>query len=131
MSRDIYISAQHILSKANVKVDTLSRQIYSNSEWSLNDNVFHRIISETFVPEIDLFASRLTAKTDKFISWHPDPGAMAFMSWSNMSCYAFLPFSLLPRVLAKILNDLAPVWSTQSWYPFLLQLLIDQPITVP
>ena len=141
MSRDIHISAQHIPGKTNVRADRLSREIYSNLEWSLDDKVFHRIISQTFVPEIDLFASRLNAKTAKFISWHPDPGAMAYdafsISWSNMSCYAFPPFSLLPRVLAKILNDeasvllIAPVWPTQSWYPLLLQLLIDLPIRLP
>lgn len=109
----------------------------------LDGKVFNRIISQTFVPEVDLFASRLNAKSDKFISWHPDPGAMAFdafsVSWSNMSCYAFPPlwFSLLPRMLAQVLNDkalallIAPVWPTQSWYPLLLQLLIDQPIRLP
>ena len=141
LSRDIHISAQHIPGKTNVRADRLSREIYSNLEWSLDDKVFHRIISQTFVPEIDLFASRLNAKTAKFISWHPDPGAMAYdafsISWSNMSCYAFPPFSLLPQVLAKILNDeasvllIAPVWPTQSWYPLLLQLLIDLPIRLP
>ena len=26
---------------------------------------------------------------------------------------------------------IAPVWSTQSWYPLLLQLLIDRPILLP
>ena len=64
------------------------------------------------------------AKSGKLISWHPDPGAMAFdafsVSWSNMSCYAFPPFSLLPRVLAKVLNDkalvllISPVWPTYT-----------------
>ena len=31
----------------------------------------------TFVPNIDLFASRLNANTDCFVSWHPEPGAIA------------------------------------------------------
>ena len=31
------------------------------------------------------------------------------LRWTNMSCYAFPPFSLLPRVLAKIRNDEALV----------------------
>lgn len=40
-------------------------------------------------------------------------------------------------MLAQVLNDkalallIAPVWPTQSWYPLLLQLLIDQPIRLP
>ena len=35
--RDIFISAQHIPGKANNQVDTVSREISSNLEWSLND----------------------------------------------------------------------------------------------
>ena len=66
-----------------------------------------------FAPDIDLFASRLNAKTNKFVFWHPEPGAVTYdaftMSWANVQCYAFPPFSLLPRVLAKILKDQAMV----------------------
>ncbi|XP_068690471.1 uncharacterized protein [Montipora foliosa] len=139
--RDIFISAQHIPGKANNQADTLSREISSNLEWSLNGEVFQDIISQTFTPEIDLFASRLNAKTAKLISWHPQPGAVATdafsLSWANMNCYAFPPFSLLPGVLAKIRHDKAlvllivPVWPTQSWYPLLLQLSTVQPILLP
>ena len=139
--RDIFISAQHIPGKANNQADTLSREISSNLEWSLNDEVFHEVISQTFIPEIDLFASRLNAKTAKFISWHPQPGAVAVdafsLSWAIMNCDAFPPFSLLPRVLAKIRHDktvvllLAPVWPTQIWYPLLLQLSTVRPILLP
>ena len=139
--RDIFISAQHIPGKVNIQADTLSREISSNLEWSLNGEVFQDIISQTFIPEIDLFASRLNAKAAKFVSWHPQSGAVAIdafsLSWANMNCYAFPPFSLLPRVLAKIRHDkavvllIAPVWPTQSWYPLLLQLLTVQPILLP
>ena len=128
--RDIFISAQHIPGKVNIQADTLSREIFSNLEWSLNGEVFQDIISQAFIPEIDLFASRLHAKTAKFVSWHPQPGAVAIdafsLSWANMNCYAFPHSCLLPRVLAKIRHDkavvllIAPVWPTQSWYPLLL-----------
>ena len=90
------------------------------------------------MPDIDLFASRLNAKLDQFVSWHPEPGALAIdafsISWSNQKFYAFPPFSLLTRVLAKIRNDvalvllIAPTWSTQPWYPMLLQLAIARPV---
>ena len=34
------------------------------------------------------------------MSWHPEPGAEAVnafsINWSNLKCYAFPPFSLLP-----------------------------------
>ena len=59
------------------------------------------------------------------------------ISWANLKCYAFPPFSLLTQVLAKIRNDkalvllIAPVWTTQNWYPLLLQLAVEQPILLP
>ena len=62
-----------------------------------------------FTPELDLFASRLNAKRDKFVSWHPEAGAVSYdafaLSWTDLNCYAFPPFSVLPHVLAKILRD--------------------------
>ena len=47
---------------------------------------------------------------------------------------AFPPFALVGKCLQKILQEesmvvlVAPVWETQPWHPFLLQLLIDYPL---
>ena len=141
IERNIIISAQHIPGKENLVADSLSREFSSNLEWSVDNDIFNQISNMTFVPDIDLFASRLNAKTDCFVSWHPEPGAMAVdafsISWANLKCYAFPPFSLLTKVLAKIRNDkalvllIAPVWTTQNWYPLLLQLAVEQPIILP
>ena len=141
IERNIIISAQHIPGKENLVADSLSREFSSNLEWSVDIDIFNQISNMTFVPDIDLFASRLNAKTDCFVSWHPEPGAMAVdafsISWANLKCYAFPPFSLLTQVLAKIRNDkalvllIAPVWTTQNWYPLLLQLAAEQPILLP
>ena len=141
IKRNIIISAQHIPGKENLVADTLSREFSSNLEWSVDIDIFNQITNMTFVPDIDLFASRLNAKTDCFVSWHPEPGAMAVdafsISWANLKCYAFPPFSLLTQVLAKIRNDkalvllIAPVWTAQNWYPLLLQLAVEQPILLP
>ena len=55
------------------------------------------------------------------------------VSWQDLNFYAFPPFSLLPRVLAKIIQDKAmgiliiPLWTTQSWFPLMLTLLIQHP----
>ena len=59
------------------------------------------------------------------------------ISWSNLECDAFHPFNLLPQILRKIRENqalmllIALVWSTQSWYPLRLQLLIDRPVLLP
>jgi len=77
----------------------LSRQFVSNLEWSLDQDVFNRLVVITFLPDIDLFASGLNAKLDQFVSWHPEPEELAVdafsISWSNQKFYAFPPFSVL------------------------------------
>ena len=51
--------------------------------------------------------------------------------------YAFAPFSLLPRVLAKIIQDKAtglliiPKWTTHSWFLLVLTLLIQHTQVIP
>ena len=88
IERNIIISAQHIPGKENLVADSLCREFSSNLEWSVDNDIFNQISNMTFVPDIDLFASRLNAKTDCFVSWHPEPGAMAVdafsISWANL-----------------------------------------------
>ena len=71
----------------------LSRNNSSNLEWSLNIHVYQQLTPSLFAPNFDLFPSRLNAKTPKFVSWHPEPGAMAVdafkMSWSILSAMLF------------------------------------------
>ena len=106
----------------------------------MDTKIFEQLLATTFISDTDLLASRFNAKFPKFVSWHPEPGAMAVdafrVSWSNLKCSAFPSFSLLPQMLGKVREDktlvllIAPVWTTQSWYPVLLQLLI-YPATDP
>lgn len=71
----------------------------------------------------------MNAKCDRYVSWHPDPRAVATdafsFSWSDCFYYAFPPFSLIPRVLPKVRQDqacIAPVWTTQVWFPTVVSL---------
>jgi len=71
-----------------------------------------------------------------------DPEASAIdafqQEWENMLPYAFPPFSLIGRVLRKLNNHtstdmimIAPVWTTQPWYPLLLEMSMENPIILP
>lgn len=90
--------------------------------------IFEQLLAKTFIPDTDLFPSRFNAKFPKFVSWHPEPGAMAvdaFLAiWSNLKCYAFLPFSLLPQVVRNVREDkalvllIAQVFTTIAGTPF-------------
>jgi len=80
--------------------------IYRETELSLNNKVYGKIISLFGTPEIDLFASQSNFKCAKYISWKPDPLSYeiyAFtISWFGKFTYIFLLFNMLSRVLKKL-----------------------------
>ena len=56
------------------------------------------------------------------------------LQWAQIKGYAFPPFCLIDRCLAKAMQESAelvlvtPVWQAQPWYPKLLAISIDSPI---
>ena len=139
--RNIWISVSHIPGEFNVIADQASRVFDDSTEWKLNVDVFNRIVKLLGTPTIDMFASRLNHQLTPYVSWLPDPQAMAIdaftLDWANYFLYAFPPFSILPQVLQKLEIDqaqailIAPNWLTQPWYPKLTRLLIQKPLLLP
>jgi hypothetical protein len=78
---------------------------------------------------------------NNILQWHPDPGACAvdaFMyNWANDLLYAFPPFCVISRLLAKVANEgaemvlIAPLWPTQPWFATLLRMVVDKPRLLP
>lgn len=138
--RELWIFASYIPSKDNVEADRESRVIKENTEWQLSDAAFTKIVDRFSEPQIDLFASRINKKCKVFCSWHRDPEAKyvdAFtISWSPWFFYAFPPFSLILKMLRKIMGDNAtgvvvvPRWTAQPWYPLFNSLLVEEPIVL-
>ena len=93
MSREIWLSAQYVPGDLNAEADSASRLFSEDLEWSLHPTIFSELQSTIWSPDIDLFASRLNFKVEKYVSWHPDPGAYAVdafsLSWSNMGSSTF------------------------------------------
>lgn len=84
----------------------------------------------------------LQPDTTTSCSFKPDPGAEAMGAlahrWKCLNLYAFPPFNLLGRCLKNIHQErvqltviIAPVWWGQSWYPALLERLVDLLILLP
>ncbi len=138
--RNNFLSAVHVPGKLNYLADFESRKQDNNTEWSLNDVIYNKITEIFIKPTIDLFASYLNYKVDKYVSWMPDPKAFAtntfHNNFSNEIFYAFPPFSLLNRFLQKVEMEnmegilIAPAWSTQPFFPILHRLLIQIPIQI-
>ena len=142
MDRDMTLTAEYLPGKMNVRADHESRLKGDSSEWKLDTMIFQRIMSIVGNCEIDLFASRLSAQLPRYMSWKPDPGAVATdalsQPWGDNSNYAFPPFSLIGRCLSKIRREevqkvvlIAPLWTAQPWFPDLMRMLYRKPILLP
>ena len=108
----------------------------------LKEEIFQRLCNQCFVPDTDLFASRLNYQVKKFVSWFPEPGAFrndAFcFSWNGFKPYLFPPFALVGCGLNKMLDDqvhrallAVPHWVSQPWFPMLLSMIVSLPVRIP
>ena len=132
---------QFIMGSSNVTADALSRpnQVIG-SEWTLHQEVVDQLVHK-WPAVIDLFATSLTARLPVYFSPASDPRAAGtdalFQPWDDLQAYAFPPIAIIRRVLLKLrssknceLTLIAPFWPQREWFPDLLELLSDVPITL-
>ena len=88
-----------------------------------------------------MFASKLNAQRQIFLSWCPDSdacGVHVFLyTWPQNNRHDFLPFSAMGIVLQKLrlegghLMLITPLWPTQDWFSQLPQMCTQTPIILP
>ena len=129
----IWLSITHIAGVLNSEADSASRTEYNpRTEWALKQNVFDSIVRKMGPVDIDLFASNLNNKLPRYVSWVRDPYSEhvdAFtLNWTGLNVYIFPPFSLMSRVVQKLLHEpvrnaviIIPDWKTQPWYPLITE----------
>jgi len=140
IERNIWLSVVHLPGVQNIIADRKSRHFEEETEWMLDPQVFQKLQLQ-FNLAIDLFASRLNTQLPRYISWKPDPGAEAVdalsVDWGSLNFYAFPPFCLIAKCLQKIIQEeaegvmIVPKWPTQAWFPQMLSMLTQDPITLP
>lgn len=138
---NITLRASHLAGVDNLLADFLSRHRADPTEWALSRKVARRLFSLWGTPQIDLFANTDNHLCPAFCSLHPAPAAVCHdglqMSWTGIHSYAFPPFALLTKVLAKVRDEkaeltlVAPNWPRRPWFPLLLSLLVDVPRLLP
>ena len=141
LERNISLQATHLAGAQNITADEESRVMKDRTDWMLCPQVFNKIIQLTGPLQVDLFASRLTNQLRDYVSWRPDPEAMATdafsLDWTQFLGYANPPWNLVGRVLAQVRQQraqlvlVAPVWKSQVWYPTLLAMLVRKPLLLP
>ena len=134
----MWISAAHTPGKYVIETDHQSRILQDATEWKLHLELLQKIVHKFGKPDINLFASRINRQLKRYVSWHPEPDAMAVnafsLTWNNKFFYMFPPFSLVDQVLANVIRDktdaviVVPDWSNQYWYPQLIQMTTQKPL---
>ncbi|KZS20378.1 Uncharacterized protein APZ42_012950 [Daphnia magna] len=97
---NISLEAVHLAGELNVVANRESRAEADASDWRLSPSAFIEI-RKVWDMNTDLFTAPWNAQLSKFVSWKPQPGAMAVntfsVSWDRVKGYAFPPFSLISR----------------------------------
>lgn len=107
----------------------------------LNPQLFQTLCQMTIDCNVDLFADRTNAQLPTYMSWLPNPHAVAYNAllhpWNNIKGYAFPPFCLIARCLKKTRMEkttillIAPAWTTQPLYATLLEMTVQDPVLLP
>ena len=108
---NIWFTITHLSRKSNTERYIASCFLNDKTEWEVSPFMFYCITHHHEVaPSINLFASCLKWKLLVYSSFGPNPffsyvDAFTFV-WSAFDCvYAYPPFNLLSRILAKIKRD--------------------------
>ena len=92
--RNVWLSAAHIPGSSIVDAHQLSRDLELDLEWMLSAHVFKRIVALCGQPDIDLFASRLNAQVETYVSWKPHPMAKFVVAFTVGRSFSFMHFPL-------------------------------------
>ncbi|KZS09154.1 Uncharacterized protein APZ42_026644 [Daphnia magna] len=79
--RSISLEVVHLADKLNSIADAESRAGMDSGNWKLDPLVFNRI-QDLWPSAVDAFATPWNVQRPSFISWHPQPGAMAKNAFS-------------------------------------------------
>ena len=89
-------------------------------------------------PDLDLFALRLNHQVKRYFSWTLDPFCEQVDAFTvDWDRHLFPPFSMISKTISKLAAEGAtsilvfPLWPTQSWLPYLLDLIISPVILLP
>ncbi|KAI5643953.1 hypothetical protein NE865_04129 [Phthorimaea operculella] len=121
----IILRPQYIPGRYNLAADSLSRR-KSLAEWSLSPSITKKIFERWGTPEIDLFASNLSAVVPQYVSQDPRDKKAVFTNafsrrWSFNLAWVFPPPALIPQVMQHLNNAegtyviIAPNWEKSFW----------------
>ena len=129
-------------SEHNSLSKTYSRLSERDSRPPISSEIVKRIFGLWWTPEVDMFATVSHSHLPSFMSPIPEARALAVdalsQDWQGRSMYMFPLFPLLNKVIQKLRSTqaaevilIAPWWLKQSWFPHLLRLCVEHPLSFP
>ena len=110
----------HRPGKVNTRADCLSRWKHDHTNIRFKPKVFKIIDRWYGLHRVELFATQDSRLLDRYVSWRPDPLAVAFGAFmlplKGENPYCFLPMACIPRLLREVLRQqvtvtlVAPDW---------------------
>ena len=73
IKKEIMITAEYHPGAINKEANFQSRNVKDSSEWKLNPVVFPKTFHWRGIPDLDLFAPRVSQQVSAYISWKLDP----------------------------------------------------------
>ena len=114
----MWVHALYISSSRNKVAGKESRKLRDDLEWSLNKIFFEKIVGNFGPVTIDLFASHVSCKVNRYYSYNLEPEAIEIDAfsycWSNETFYAFPLFAIISNVLSKIEAEMANSYCSQN-----------------
>ena len=142
MTQDIWLLTPHWIStEENRAADFLSRDCLDRWNFRLEWRVFSSILHHFNIkPNLDAFTCRFSAQLPRFMSWYPDPLAVAqdalLQPWDPVT-YLFPPVPLLQKVIQRI-NDhkvrailVCPQWPQSLYWGLVAEMLVEPPMLLP
>ena len=129
------MSAEYLPSALNVHVYWESRNVKDNSEWKLDVSVFQEITTQMGQTNSGSVCIQTLPPTSSIHCMETRPGSIAAdvfqHPWDREYSFAFSPFSLISRVLRKILQEnidhlilVTLIWQTRTRYAQLLKMSV-------
>lgn len=142
IERKITLTAEYLPGEDNTEADRLSRIEADLSQSRLHPDLFRRCEEKLGPFTLDAFASAANAQLPRYVSYRTDTKCeySDFLSRPvppEEKVWCFPPFSLIGRILAKVLRESAtltlalPLWPAQPWWPVCLSLATRWPLLLP
>ena len=134
-AHDIQLQVRLVPSQ-RMLADPISRWSFDPSEYSLNPQVFQRILQafHPLHPHIDMFASPSNALLNTFCARWPHHQAALVDALSSplqavTTCFAHPPWTIIGQWLHRVRAHphmqsltLVPMWASELWWPLLMSL---------